>query len=197
MQRLTDLRLLVSAPQIERDWAAKGMPLASELARAAERSSGACDVGTGERYVATTPTEPLFEVVHDDVPPERMPVPVSAADDAAVSEARERSMVREFVERLARATGEQGGGLWQRSRVRDAPRRPAAGWGLLVKPLGVRKEDAAAATQAAAQGGAPHAGVAPHAPFVALPDGTRRALTPDERAMVQQQRVKPRRKLGA
>jgi hypothetical protein len=178
--------------QIERDWAAKGRPLANDLARAAERACGATDVGTGERYVAALPTEPSFEVVHDDLPAERMPAAAAAADDAAESEKRERALVAEFTARLARATGAAGGGLWARSRVRDAPRRPAGGWGLLVKPLGLKGGAAPPAPSAPAP---PSGAVYPSGAYVARPDGTRRALNDDERAMLQQQKIKPRRKL--
>ena len=72
------------------------------------------------------------------------------------------------------------------SRVKDAPRRPPNGWGLLVKPLGVGK-----GTSAGDDIDAP----APKVPFVAQPDGTRRPLNADERDMQDAARVKPRRKL--
>jgi hypothetical protein len=182
--------------QIERDYAAAGKPLARELAAAAERASGVAPIGTGERYVSATPTAPMFEVVHDDLPPERVPPAAAAADEAGASEKRENELVREFSERLARSTGAVGAGLWARSRVRDAPRRPAAGWGLLVKPLGRAAAAAAEGSEGAAAGQGAATGAAPAAPYVALPDGTRRELNDDERAMLQQQQVKPRRKLA-
>jgi hypothetical protein len=169
----------ISVGQIERDMEAKGWPLATEYARAVERTAGACEIGTGERYTAALPTEPSFEVVHDELPAERVPPAAVAADVAAESDRREAALLREFAANLRVASGGVGAGLWQRSRVTDAPRRPAAGWGLLVKPLGN-----AGGAVVPAQGA-----------YVAAPDGSRRELNADEAALLHSQRVKPRRKL--
>lgn len=67
--------------------------------------------------------------------------------------------------------------LSRSSRKKHAPQRPAAGWGLLVQPLGK------AARAAAAQ------------PFVALPDGSKRELTADEKLQLERQQPRPRHKI--
>ena len=53
---------------MERQREAAGQPLALELAAAAEQHRGACDQGTGERFVATPPSYPSFVSVPDDLP---------------------------------------------------------------------------------------------------------------------------------
>lgn len=61
-------------------------------------------------------------------------------------------MVADFKQRLDTNMGTFASGLWGRSRIRAAPKRPPQGWSLLVKPLGAGKGQEA---------------------FVALPDGTK------------------------
>lgn len=70
-----------------------------------------------------------------------------------------------------------GAGLSRSSRKKAAPKRPEAGWGLLVTPLGK-----------GARGGRQQA-------FVAAPDGSRRELTEDERVHVERQQPRPRHKV--
>ena len=191
------------------------MPLATEFASAMERACGACDVGTGEVYMAVSPTFPSFQLVHDNLPPEQMPTDHSGAGKdvrsprgcpacahgrarararAQSSAAIEAEMFAEFAERLARNTGRlgldgpnaPGATLWSRSRVKDSPRRPSGGWGLLVKPLG---------------GGGAAGGISERderrraEAFVAAPDGTRRPLNAHEAELLRRQRVRPRRRL--
>jgi|APGre2960657444_1045066.scaffolds.fasta_scaffold04069_1 hypothetical protein len=163
---------------MERQREAAGQPLALELAAAAEQHSGACDQGTGERFVATTPSYPSFVSVPDDLPAEQVPRAGGAAGDTSGD--IERHMYREFAERLQRNTAQMGvegpdapgAGLWQASRVKSAPSRPKQGWSLLVKPLG-----------------------APGSAYVAQPDGSRRELNSDESDLLKGQRIRRRRKL--
>lgn len=67
--------------------------------------------------------------------------------------------------------------LSRSSRKKHAPQRPADGWGLLVQPLGK------AARAAAAE------------PFVALPDGSRRELSADEKLQLERQQPRPHHKI--
>jgi len=153
-----------------------------------------CDIGTGERFVASVPTYPSYAIVPDDLPAERMPVAGGLLGDT--SAAIEAEMVAEFTENLRRHSammgldgpGAPGAGLTLKSRVTKAPSRPAQGWSLVVKPLdqsvgkgagGVSARDARARA----------------ASFVALPGGGRRELNADEAELLKSQRVRPRRRL--
>jgi len=151
-----------------------------------ERSVAVVERGTGELFVETVPSRPHFEVVPDELPAERMPVEVNEAARKAASDKLDRVMISEFVVRLQRNTGQLGGGLARKSRVTHSPSRPAAGWSLLVKPLGFGQN-----TEWVARHAPPAA-----TPFVALPSGQRRELTADEADMVDSQRVKPRRRFS-
>jgi len=175
--------------QSEKELEAKGWPLMTKLSDAMESRSEAPPVerGNGEEFVETIPMRPNFEVVPDDVPAEMMPVEVSEAARKASSDKLDRVMIGEFVTRLRRNAGDVGATLLRgKSRVRHSVPRPAAGWSLLVKPLGFGQN-----TEWVARGAPPDA-----APFVALPSGERRELTADEKDMVASQRVKPRRKFS-
>jgi hypothetical protein len=67
--------------------------------------------------------------------------------------------------------------LRRASRKVHPAKRPAAGWSLLVTPVGK------AAREAAAQ------------PFVAQPDGSRRELSEDERLNLERQQSRSRAKI--
>ena len=171
--------------QLQLSRAAAGQPLARDLAAQGEHYFGVCEVGTGEAFVSTTPTFPSFRVVPDDLPSERVPKPTQRNVD--VSGAREAELFEDFQERLGRNTAllgldgpnAPGAGLHLGSRITAAPRRPAGGWSLVVKPLGEGTNTQDESKEA----------------FVAQPDGSRRELNPHEEALLRGQRVKPRRKL--
>ena len=166
---------------------AKAWPLAADLAAMVEEKSLAVvERGNGELFVQTVPTLPHYEVVPDELPAARMPVEVNEAARKAASDRLDRVMIAEFTTRLQRNTGQLGGGLARKSRVKHSPARPSGGWSLLVKPLGFGQN-----TEQVARAAPPEA-----TPFVALPSGQRRELTPDERDMVDSQRVKPRRRFS-
>lgn len=173
------------AVQLQLARAEAGQPLARDLAVQAEHYFGVCEVGTGEVFVSTTPTFPSFVVVPDDLPSERVPKPTQRNVD--VSGAREKELFEDFQERLGRNTAlvgldgpdAPGAKLLVGSRITGAPRRPAGGWSLVVKPLGEGTNAQDKSKEA----------------FVAQPDGSRRELNPHEEAMLRGQRVKPRRKL--
>jgi hypothetical protein len=164
-----------------------GLPIAHELAEQAEHYFGVCDVGTGEKFVSTSPTFPSFAVVPDDLPPERMPKPANAQRKTDISEEREAELYEDFAERLARNTAligldgpdAPGAALQAASRIRFAPKRPTGGWNLVVKPLGEGTNPLDKSKEA----------------FVAMPDGSQRPLNPHEEVLLRGQRIKPRRKL--
>lgn len=70
------------------------------------------------------------------------------------------------------------------SRAAVAPRRPEGGWPLLVKPL-------ASSSSSSAKGGGRRT---KEKPFVALPDGTRRPLSAEERAALKRATPLPRKR---
>lgn len=69
-----------------------------------------------------------------------------------------------------------GTSLSRSSRKKHPPPRPPGGWSLLVQPLG-----------RAARAGE-------REPYVALPDGSKRELTEDERLHLERQQPRPHRK---
>jgi hypothetical protein len=69
-----------------------------------------------------------------------------------------------------------GTSLSRSSRKKHPPARPEGGWSLLVQPLG----------KAAREEG--------REPYVALPDGSKRELTADERLHLERQQPRPHRK---
>jgi hypothetical protein len=174
---------------MERQREAEGFPLATEFAALHEQECGACDVGTGERHVATLPTFPRYEVLRDG---DAVPPPAETESSlAAVSETEDAVHLAEFSERLARNSARMGllgpdapgAGLWRKKMDCEVPRRPKEGWSLLVTPLGLGPRVAFRGDGAGA--------------FVAKPGGERRELNVDEKDLLRSERVKPRRKLPA
>lgn len=108
-------------------------------------------------------THPFFLSAHPQSPPPH-PSP--------------QLQIEDFARRLDVNMGRFAVGLAKRSRIAVAPRRPAEGWSLLVKPLGAG------------------AGGEGAAPFVAMPDGKQRPLSQLERDYVELNKVRPRRKLN-
>ncbi|KAL4439396.1 hypothetical protein ABPG77_008725 [Micractinium sp. CCAP 211/92] len=85
----------------------------------------------------------------------------------------EEHLLAEFRRSLELNMGKTGTTLHRQSRRTHPPKRPEAGWSLLVTPLG--KAARAAGRQA----------------YVAQPDGTQRELTPDEQLNLERQQPRP------
>lgn len=92
-----------------------------------------------------------------------------AALEEQLAQREEEHLLAEFRRNLELNMGKTGTTLHRQSRRTHPPKRPDAGWGLLVTPLGK-----------AARAGARQA-------YVAQPDGTQRELTADEQLNLERQ----------
>jgi hypothetical protein len=175
--------------------------IASEAARVMERAMRCTQgIGADERHHVELPSFPAYaEVDGDDVVAaleqvlEKKIADVTVDDITADVAARvlgtkslremedvvaareERHLVEEFKQRLDFNLG-AGPTISRDSRRTKAVRRPKEGWSLLVTPIGKETK-------------------AKHERFVALPDGTRRGLTADERLYVERKTPRRRRKI--
>lgn len=140
--------------------------------------------GTGEAPVARLPRFPAFEIrpasasappAADEATPAESDVP---AREAALAAAAEATAAKEFEARVAANAAAVAAAAAGAPRApageRAAPRRPAAGWSLVVTPLG---------------------GPRSAKPYVSEPGGETRALRPAEAAVVAARRPKPRRRI--
>ncbi|KAL0029196.1 hypothetical protein WJX79_001826 [Trebouxia sp. C0005] len=142
--------------------------------------------GTGERHVKFIPRYPKFEFFEDDraeaIEADKEAVGGKANIERPVlsfwedanriqAEEEEKHLVREFEERLKYNLQQTGSKISRRSRAKDLPSRPKAGWSMVVQDVseeGAKKQ------------------------FVALPDGRSRRLTADEEVYLE--RMKPKRR---
>lgn len=96
--------------------------------------------------------------------------------ECIVAAREERHLVEEFKEKLDYNLGITGQTISRQSRRTKTPRRPKEGWSLVVTPIGKESK-------------------LKHERFVALPNGSRRPLSPDEHLYVQRKTPKHRRRI--
>lgn len=123
---------------------------------------------------------PVHEIAEEDITPEIARAALGAASTAdlevRLARQEEERAAAEFARRFRFNTRQVGRSIHRGSRKGRAPKRPEAGWSLVVKPLG---------KDASEEGGA----------YVAQPSGDRRTLTKDEELYQKRLTPLPRRRV--
>lgn len=156
--------------------------------------------GSGERHHVILPSRPNYKEVDESMVREKLgkrSVTNQEEEEAISSEAaaqalglrsqeeiedelaarEEEMLVKEFKRALDYNLGKIGTGIHRKTSSTLRPRRPPEGWSLVIKPLGKEAKEKKVE------------------PYVAQPDGTKRALNESEALYMERKTPKPRRKI--